>query len=411
MRMGGTSRRGHTCVTVLAAIFLSMSASLALAQGGALPADVAQALDAAIAAGSSAADNAAISAAIARAPSHDDVAARTQLRISETAITEAVVSGIARHPGSTSAIVGAAIQRAPGFRDAIVHRSGIAFPAFTNEIAAGAGMAPPPVPPAYTPQPSYAALATYAPASGYTASPVPPAYTPQPSYAALAIYAPASGYTASPAYAPAPVYAPAPSYTQTQGYVTYDQPTVIAGSDQATTAPGETAMRSEATAPGRAGPWFGISEVRLGVHHHDAGIFGRNKEDGVDVSVEVRLVRFTGGFWDTIWQPRAHLGVNINSEGDTSSAHTGLTWDWQIWGPFFGSFELGGAVHDGETSTSALDRKELGSRVLFREALEIGYRFEGHHALSLRFDHMSNASLADNNEGLGTVGVVYGYSF
>ncbi len=381
---GGMSRRGHACVTVLATIFLSMSASLALAQGGALPADVAQALDAAIAAGNSAADNAAISAAIARAPSHDDVAARTRLRISETAITEAVVSGIARHPGSTSAIVGAAIQRAPSYRDAIVHRAGIAFPAFTSEIAAGAGMAPPPA---------------------------PPAYTPQPSYAALAAYAPASGYAASPTYAPAPVYAPAPSYTQTPSYVTYDRPTVMAGSDQATTAPGETAMRSEATAPGRAGPWFGISEVRLGVHHHDAGIFGRNKEDGVDVSIEARFTRFTGGFWDTIGHPRAHLGVNINSEGDTSSAYTGLTWDWQVWGPVFFSFELGGAVHDGKTSTIKLDRKELGSRVLFREAIEIGYRFQGHHALSLRFDHMSNASIADNNEGLDTVGVVYGYSF
>ena len=384
MRMGGTSRRRLASVTVLATLFLSMSASLALAQGGALPADVAQALDAAIAAGNSAADNAAISAAIARAPAHNDVAARTRLRIAETAITEAVVSGIARHPGSASAIVGAAIQRAPGYRDAIVHRAGIAFPAFTSEIAAGAGMAPPPAPPAYTPQPSYAALATYAPASGGIAP---------------------------PAYAPAPVYAPTPSYTQTQGYVTYDQPTVMAGSDPAITAPGATAMRPEATAPGRAGPWFGISEVRLGVHHHDGGVFGRNKEDGVDVSIEARFARFTGGFWDTIGQPRAHLGVNINSAGDTSSAYAGLTWDWQIWGPFFGSFELGGAVHDGKTSTIKLDRKELGSRVLFREALEIGYRFQGHHALSLRFDHMSNASLADNNEGLDTVGVVYGYSF
>ena len=388
--MGGASRRGHTCVTVLATFILSMSASLALAQGGALPADVVAALDAAIAAGDSAADNAAISAAIARAPAHNDVAARTQLRISKTAITEAVVSGIARHPGSTSAIVGAAIERAPSYRDAIVRRAGIAFPAFANEIAAGAGMAPPPAPPAYTPQPSYAALATYAPASGGIA---PPAYAP------------------APVYAPTPSYTQTPTYTQTPGYVTYDQPTVMAGSDQATTAPDATAMRSEATAPGRAGPWFGISEVRLGVHHHDAGIFGRNKEDGFDVSIEARFARLTGGFWDTIGQPRAHLGVNINSEGDTSSAYTGLTWDWQIWGPVFFSLDLGGAVHDGKTSTIKLDRKELGSRVLFREAVEIGYRFEGHHALSLRLDHMSNASITDNNEGLDTVGVIYGYSF
>ncbi len=290
-----------------------------------------------------------------------DVAARTQLRISELAIAEAVVSGIARHPGSTSAIVGAAIQRAPGYRDAIVHRASIAFPAFTAEIAAGAGMAPPPAPPAYTPEPSYSALATYAPGSGYAAT---------------------------PAYAPASVYAPEPAYTQSQGYVTYDQPIVVTESGQATTASGESAMRSEATAPGRAGPWLGISELRLGVHHHDAGIFGRNKEDGVDVSIEARFARFTGGFWDTIWQPRAHLGANINSGGDTSSAYTGLTWDWQIRGPVFFSLDLGGTVHDGELSSSRGDKKELGSRVLFRGAVEIGYRFLEHHALSLRLEHI-----------------------
>ena len=363
MVIGGMSRRGRACATVLAMIFLSIGVSPALAQGGVLPADVAQAIDASIAAGNAAADNAAISAAIARAPSYDDVAARTRMRVSETAITEAVVSGIARYPGSTSAIVSAAIERAPGYRDAIVHRANLAFPAFTNEIASGAGMAPP---------------AADAPA---------PSYTQTPSYSQI------------------------PRYSQIQGDATYDRPTVMAGPDQATTAPGETAIRSEATAPGRAGPWFGISELRLGVLHHDAGVFGNSKEDGVDVTIEVRFARFTGGFWDTIGQPRAHLGANINSEGNTSSAYTGLTWDWQIWGPVFFSFDLGGALHDGETSSSRGDEKELGSRALFRAAVEIGYRFHERHALSLRLDHLSNAFLADNNEGLDTLGVVYGYSF
>ena len=103
--------------------------------------------------------------------------------------------------------------------------------------------------------------------------------------------------------------------------------------------------------------------------------------------------------------------TSVNREPLARSAYTGLTWDWQIWGPVFFSLDLGGAVHDGKTSTIKLDRKELGSRVLFREAVEIGYRFEGHHALSLRLDHMSNASITDNNEGLDTVGVIYGYSF
>ncbi|MCO6428593.1 acyloxyacyl hydrolase [Nitrosomonas communis] len=48
------------------------------------------------------------------------------------------------------------------------------------------------------------------------------------------------------------------------------------------------------------------------------------------------------------------------------------------------------------------DRKTLGSQVLFRIPIEIGYRLGTRSALSVYFDHVSNASLADNNEGMDT---------
>ena len=76
-----------------------------------------------------------------------------------------------------------------------------------------------------------------------------------------------------------------------------------------------------------------------------------------------------------------------------------------------GAFAFGGAAHTGKLQTSRLDRKELGSRVLFYLATELGYRITPKHSVSLRVDHMSNASLADNNEGLDTVGLIYGYHF
>ena len=105
------------------------------------------------------------------------------------------------------------------------------------------------------------------------------------------------------------------------------------------------------------------------------------------------------------------VGANINTAGDTSAFYLGMTWDWDVWGPVFITLDLGFAVHNGETTTLELGKKELGSRALFREALELGYRFLDRHAVSVRLDHMSNASLTEQNEGLDTFGVVYGYSF
>ena len=75
------------------------------------------------------------------------------------------------------------------------------------------------------------------------------------------------------------------------------------------------------------------------------------------------------------------------------------------------SVAVGGAANTGKLETLRLDRKELGSRVLFYLAAELGYRINQRHSLAVRLDHMSNASIADNNEGLDTVGVVYGYQF
>ena len=74
-------------------------------------------------------------------------------------------------------------------------------------------------------------------------------------------------------------------------------------------------------------------------------------------------------------------------------------------------FSLGGAIHDGETTADKLDRKELGCQVLFRESLDVGYRIAGRHAVMAHLDHVSNAKLCSENEGLKTIGIRYGYSF
>jgi lipid A 3-O-deacylase len=153
----------------------------------------------------------------------------------------------------------------------------------------------------------------------------------------------------------------------------------------------------------------GLSELRLGLLDHDIGILGHAKEGGGDINGEVLFE--SPGFLDAVGAPRPHLGVSVNSEGDTSQAYAGLTWGFAPVQLVFMEFSLGGAIHDGKLSDGGTARKELGARVLFRESLSLGYRIDDHHSLSLIFDHESNANLADHNEGLNNLGIRWGYRF
>lgn len=153
-----------------------------------------------------------------------------------------------------------------------------------------------------------------------------------------------------------------------------------------------------------------FSEFRVGGLFHDQGPFSSNKEGGFDGNLE--LLFTSPALFDVIWSPRPHIGATINSSDDTSKAYLGLTWDWDFFNKsLFFNFTIGGAVHDGETATDQLDKKELGCRALFRESIDIGYRFNVTHSLMLHFDHTSNAKLCSTNEGLETLGIRYGYSF
>lgn len=150
-------------------------------------------------------------------------------------------------------------------------------------------------------------------------------------------------------------------------------------------------------------------ELRLGVLAHDVGIFGGEHEEGVDGNAEVLFD--SPALLKPLWAPRPHLGASINSAGDTSSVYAGLTWTWEPARRLFVAFSLGGAIHNGETDSDRQDRIDLGSRVLFRESLSIGVWLSERHNLSLMLSHISNANLAEHNEGMDDFGLRWGYRF
>ena len=149
--------------------------------------------------------------------------------------------------------------------------------------------------------------------------------------------------------------------------------------------------------------------IRAGILAHDVAVWSRSSlEGGVDYNVEFIFGSPNYPLFSGIL--RSNLGFSLNSRGDTSKLYSGLLWEY-IWeSGIFLDLGLGVAIHDGESDHSD-DKKGLGSRLLFRVPIEIGLSFTKHHGLSMMFDHVSNAYLAEPNEGLDTIGLRYTYRF
>jgi lipid A 3-O-deacylase len=146
-----------------------------------------------------------------------------------------------------------------------------------------------------------------------------------------------------------------------------------------------------------------IDEARLGLLDHDIGLFDHHAEHGIDVNGE--LLFASPGLLGAIGAPHPNLGLTVNTSGNTDYAYFGLAWSGMLWGPLFGELGLGGAVHDGELDPTPGHRKALGSRILFHEELELGYRLSNAFGVSAFLDHISNANLAHHNQGLSNLGM------
>ena len=154
-----------------------------------------------------------------------------------------------------------------------------------------------------------------------------------------------------------------------------------------------------------------LREIRLGVLAHDVDSLwsGSRREGGIDVNGEMI---FSHSIFSLLsGNVRPNLGVSINTQGDTSKLYGGMLWQLDAKTGIFLDLGLGAALHDGELETSDEDKKALGSRILFRVSIEVGYGLNEHHRISILFDHISNGYFADPNEGLDTLGLRYGYRF
>ncbi len=158
-------------------------------------------------------------------------------------------------------------------------------------------------------------------------------------------------------------------------------------------------------------PGDAVSEVRIGVLLHDQAFLHERKETGQDLNLEVLFPSPRWKLFQAVRSPRPHLGASINNNGGTNQLYGGFTWEWRPAGNAFVNGSLGLSLHDGALEPGRRGLEGLGLRVLFRESVEVGYRFRARHGLSFLIDHISNAGLASENQGITSMGIRYAYRF
>jgi hypothetical protein len=153
-----------------------------------------------------------------------------------------------------------------------------------------------------------------------------------------------------------------------------------------------------------------LSEIRLGVLAHDPSglLSGFRREHGTDLNGEMIFSSALPLFGGVL---RPAIGGTLNLQGDTSKLYAYGRWEYAVNSRFFIATGLGLAWHDGYTQLVRWDRKALGSHLLFHIPLEAGLNLDRRNSLSVYFDHMSNAYLKPENEGMDTVGIRYGIRF
>jgi hypothetical protein len=166
-------------------------------------------------------------------------------------------------------------------------------------------------------------------------------------------------------------------------------------------------------------------EFKFGVLAHDVHFLG-GKEHGVDLNPEIDTPSPIPDSlaaevpWYLRWavQPRFAIGGEANTDGYTNQVYFGASWKWELAGNLLRSgdaltftYFFGPGFNDGDIVSHQPDRKSLGSHVLFREAVELGYRITPVYEVSVMVDHVSNGGLARFNQSINDVGLRLGVRF
>ncbi len=147
-----------------------------------------------------------------------------------------------------------------------------------------------------------------------------------------------------------------------------------------------------------------IYAIRGGVLAHSTGLISSGMESGVDLHAELL-------YKDKLFNAYPAVGTDVSLNGDTSFLYTTLVWEDRFLKQLLLGISFGLAVHDGELDTGSPDRRQLGSRVLIRGAIDIGYFVCEHVAVSFVYAHYSHTGIKERNQGNDNIGFRASYYF
>lgn len=167
--------------------------------------------------------------------------------------------------------------------------------------------------------------------------------------------------------------------------------------------------------------WAQHFEIRGGVLVHDMAGFLWKAGPRNDVhAINAEMLFPSPDFLSFAFDPRPKVGFSLAPDADGISAiYAGLNWDIPVTQRWFLTAGVGGSLNNADRLTEADLRpgeskktdRLVGCHALFHLSAGFGYRITESVNVHFYGDHLSNANLCDNNEGLDQWGVRLGYVF
>jgi lipid A 3-O-deacylase len=162
-----------------------------------------------------------------------------------------------------------------------------------------------------------------------------------------------------------------------------------------------------------------VDEVRIGGGYHMVywTMLPQNPGDWYmdrpeDITFDVLFTSPDMDAFRWIGAPRPEIGATINTHGEDSMFHAGLTWQAHVFDtPFYVEGTFGAATHTGYLTDAPDGRREYGCRVNFYERFGVGVDITEQATATLTYEHMSNAGLCGDNAGISNFGLRLGWKF
>jgi lipid A 3-O-deacylase len=195
-----------------------------------------------------------------------------------------------------------------------------------------------------------------------------------------------------------------------------------------------------------------VAEIRVGTNIHDIDWTGQGNGEAKERSIAINgeIIFKTPEALKWAFSPKPYVGGTVNLGGETSYGGAGLLWRQTLTEKFFVDASLGLVIHtgtievkasplvqsviDNNNSTDGFTAAQLaqfaaelaefregqqseidyGSRILFRQQLAVGYRWNETWSTQVFVEHLSHGNILVRgrpNEGLDNVGLRASYHF